>query len=195
MTTLSENDLWLLSFYRSSEINGALFFGRVARTLRGGPLQADVTHHFADEANHAKYWTRCIEDLGYNAEKLSGAYQDQYLEAVGLPANLMEVMAITQVFEKRVIGQYHRHLRAPDTHPRVRQTIETIMEDERWHVKYVRDALQEMAKKYGQELVDNTLARFTAADEEVYAKTLAEYGERIAFLGDDAVDLSVPSTA
>jgi rubrerythrin len=194
VTTLSENDLWLLSFYRSSEINGALFFGRVARTLRGGPLQADVTHHFADEANHAKYWTRCIEDLGYNAEKLSGAYQDQYLEAVGLPANLMEVMAITQVFEKRVIGQYHRHLRAPDTHPRVRQTIETIMEDERWHVKYVRDALQEMAKKYGQELVDDTLARFTAADEEVYAKTLAEYGERIAFLGDGAVDLSVPGT-
>ncbi|MCQ4040711.1 ferritin-like domain-containing protein [Streptantibioticus rubrisoli] len=195
MTTLSENDLWLLSFYRSSEINGALFFGRVARTLRGGPLQADVTHHFADEANHAKYWTRCIEDLGYNAEKLSGAYQDQYLEAVGLPANLMEVMAITQVFEKRVIGQYHRHLRAPETHPRVRQTIETIMEDERWHVKYVRDALQEMAKKYGQQLVDDTLARFTAADEEVYAKTLAEYGERIAFLGDGAVDLSVPGPA
>ncbi|MDF3287675.1 MULTISPECIES: ferritin-like domain-containing protein [Streptomyces] len=195
MTTLSENDLWLLSFYRSSEINGALFFGRVARTLRGGPLQADVTHHFADEANHAKYWTRCIEDLGYNAEKLSGAYQDQYLEAVGLPANLMEVMAITQVFEKRVIGQYHRHLRAPDTHPRVRQTIETIMEDERWHVKYVRDALQEMARKYGQQLIDDTLARFTAADEEVYAKTLAEYGERIAFLGDGAVDLSVPGKA
>ncbi|GAA1909590.1 ferritin-like domain-containing protein [Streptantibioticus ferralitis] len=191
--TLSENDLWLLSFYRSSEINGALFFGRVARTLRGGPLQADVTHHFADEANHAKYWTRCIEDLGYNAEKLSGAYQDQYLEAVGLPANLMEVMAITQVFEKRVIGQYHRHLRAPDTHPRVRQTIETIMEDERWHVKYVRDALQEMAQKYGQELIDDTLARFTAADEEVYAKTLAEYGERIVFLGDGPVDLSVPA--
>ncbi|MEU1627596.1 ferritin-like domain-containing protein [Streptomyces sp. NPDC020096] len=191
--TLSENDLWLLSFYRSSEINGALFFGRVARTLRGGPLQADVTHHFADEANHAKYWTRCIEDLGYNAEKLSGAYQDQYLEAVGLPANLMEVMAITQVFEKRVIGQYHRHLRAPDTHPRVRQTIETIMEDERWHVKYVRDALQEMAQKYGQELIDDTLARFSAADEEVYAKTLAEYGERIVFLGDGAADLSVPA--
>src|SRR5262245_66453279 len=85
---LPENDLWLLSYYRTSEISGALFFGQVARTLRPGPLQADVTHHFADEANHAKYWTRCIEDLGHNAEKLSGSYQDQYLEAVGLPANL-----------------------------------------------------------------------------------------------------------
>ncbi|WP_438297471.1 ferritin-like domain-containing protein [Streptomyces sp. HUAS TT7] len=182
---LSENDLWLISYYRSSEINGALFFGRVARTLRGSPLQADVTHHFADEANHAKYWTQCIEDLGHHAQKLRGSYQDRYLDAVGLPANLMEVMAITQVFEKRVIGQYRRHLRAPDIHPRVRQTIETIMEDERWHVKYVRDALQDMASRYGQETIDDTLARFTAADEEVYAKTLAEYGERVVFLGQD----------
>ena len=31
--TLAENDRWLLSFYRSSEINGALFFGRIARAV------------------------------------------------------------------------------------------------------------------------------------------------------------------
>jgi hypothetical protein len=182
--TLSENDLWLLSYYRTSEINGALFFGRVSRTLRPGPLQADVTHHFSDEANHAKYWTRCIEDLGHSAQKLTGSYQDQYLDAAGLPANLMEVMAITQVFEKRVIGLYHRHLRTPRTHPRVMSTIETIMEDERWHVRYVREALGQMARRYGQGLIDETLDRFTAADEEVFGKTMAEYGERIAFLRD-----------
>ena len=178
---VAENELWLLSYYRSSEINGALFFGRVARTVRG-PLQVDVTHHFADEASHASYWTQCIADLGHTAIKQNRSYQDQYLEAVGAPASLMEVMAITQVFEKRVIGQYHRHLRLPGTHPEVRQTIDRIMRDERWHVKYVREALAAMADRYGPELIEETLARYTAADEEVYAKTLAEYGERIAFL-------------
>jgi hypothetical protein len=178
---VTENELWLLSYYRSSEINGALFFGRVARTVRG-PLQVDVTHHFSDEANHASYWTRCIADLGHNAIKQNRSYQDQYLEAVGAPASLMEVMAITQVFEKRVIGQYHQHMRLPETHPAVRQTITRIMGDERWHVKYVRDALAAMAGRYGSGLIDETLARYTAADEEIYAKTLAEYGERIGFL-------------
>jgi hypothetical protein len=177
----TENDLWLLSYYRSSEINGALFFGRVARTVRGH-LQADVTHHFADEANHASYWTRCIHDLGHTAIKQNRSYQDQYLDAVGVPANLMEVMAITQVFEKRVISQYHQHLRFPGTHPLVRSTIQRIMLDERWHVRYVRDALREMATRYGPELIDETLVRYAAADEEVYGRTLAEYGERIAFL-------------
>ena len=39
-----------------------------------------------------------------------------------------------------------------------------------------------MAGRHGREVIEETLARYTAADEEVYAKTLAEYGERIAFL-------------
>lgn len=182
---LNENDRWLLSFYRSSEIGGALFFGRVARTIRG-PLQADVTHHFADEANHASYWTQCLDDLGERAIPTREAYQDRYLEAVGIPASLMEVMAITQVFEKRVIAQYRGHLRQPGIPPPVRKTIEKIMRDERWHVRYVRDALHAMRDRYGAAEIDATLARFTAADEEVYAKALAEYGERFAELGRDA---------
>jgi demethoxyubiquinone hydroxylase (CLK1/Coq7/Cat5 family) len=182
--SLSENDLWLLSYYRSSEINGALFFGRVARTVKAGKLQAEVTHHFADEANHARYWNDCINDLGADPLKLREGYQDEYLRTIGVPANLMEVMAITQVFEKRVIGQYRQHLQTPGLHPRVRQTIEQIMVDERWHIQYVRDALQEMEGRYGAETVAATVAKFTAGDEEVYAKRLAEYGERIVYLRD-----------
>jgi demethoxyubiquinone hydroxylase (CLK1/Coq7/Cat5 family) len=181
--SLPDNDRWLLSYYRSSEINGALFFGRVARTIRG-PLQRDVTHHFADEATHAHYWTQCLDELDSAPLALGRGYQDQYLEAVGLPANLMEVMAITQVFEKRVIGQYRRQLRFPGTHPAVRRTIETIMVDERWHIHYVREALAGMARRYGEAEIARTLDRFAAADREVYAATVAEYGDRIAFLSE-----------
>jgi bacterioferritin (cytochrome b1) len=181
---LSENDRWLLSYYRSSEINGALFFGRVARTIKG-PLQVDLTHHFADEAAHAHYWTECLTELDTLPLKLDRSYQDRYLEAVGLPANLMEIMAITQTFERRVIGQYRRHLRHPGIAEPVRRTITRIMVDERWHIHYVNVALTEMAGRYGQAHIDQTLARFAAADREVYARTLAEYGERIAFLVEE----------
>jgi hypothetical protein len=183
--TLSENDLWLLSYYRYSEINGALFFGRVARFIRG-PLLVDVTHHFADEAQHAHYWTKCIDELGHLPLRQTQAYQDQYLEAVGIPANMMEIMAITQVFEKRVIGQYRQHLRLPGLHPEVQSTIETIMQDERWHIQYVREALAGMVEVYGADEIEQTLARHTSADEQVYANTLAEFGERVAFLNETA---------
>lgn len=174
---MNENDLWLMSFYRSSEIAGALFFGRVARTIRG-PLQVDVTHHFADESNHAHYWTQCLDRLDARAIPMRDAYQDRYLEAVGIPASLMEVMAITQVFEKRVIAQYHAHLRQPDILVPVKETIEKIMTDERWHVRYVREALSAMEGQYGAEEIAATLQRFTNADEEVFRDVLAEYGER-----------------
>jgi hypothetical protein len=177
---LTEHDLWIMNYYRSGEIKGALFFGRVARVVRG-PLQVDVTHHFADEAAHARYWTECLDDLGFHPSREAKGYQDQYLDVVGLPANLMEVMAITLVFEQRAIRLYSQHLRS-GPHPRIRQTIEQVMRDERWHVKYVRDALLEMGAKYGEELVSGTLARYKAADDEIYAKTLAEHGERMRFL-------------
>ncbi len=177
-TPLSENELWLLSFYRISEISGALFFGRLARSL-SGPIQRDMTKHFADESLHAWYWTSCIERLGAQPLALTQAYQDQYVSAAGLPANLMEVLALTQVFERRVINQYAFHLRVPGLKPEVAETIARIMEDEKWHIEWVGKALKAMEAEYGADQVKAALARFAAADREVYQKTVAEHEERI----------------
>ncbi len=181
---LSDDELWALSYYRTSEINGSLFFGRLARTLRPSPIQHDLTKHFADEAQHAWYWTDCLDRLGARPIKMSEAYQDQYLEAAGLPVNLMEIMAITLVFERRVINQYARHLAVPDVRVEVRETIERIMEDERWHVQWVRDALTGMEGRFGKDTIADTLRRYKEADREVYAHTLAEHEARLGFLLD-----------
>lgn len=180
--SLSEDELFLLSFYRSSEINGSLFFGRLARTVKPGPIQHDLSKHFADEAQHAWYWTDCIDRLGARPMKLVEAYQDRYLEAVGLPMNLMEVLAITLVFERRVINQYAKHLGVPNLHGEVARTLERIMLDERWHVQWVRDALSGLEDRFGKEHVEATLKRYRQADQEVYAQALDEYGQRLGFL-------------
>ncbi|MGQ0743843.1 MAG: hypothetical protein ACT4OS_05830 [Acidimicrobiales bacterium] len=179
---VGDDEHWLLSYYRTSEINGSLFFGRLARSMRPGPIQHDLTRHFADEAQHAWYWTDCLAKLDLRPIKLSDAYQDQYLEAAGLPMNLMEVLAITLVFERRVVNQYTRHLAAPTIRPEVATTIATIMADERWHVRWVRDALERMEERYGASTVAETLHRYKEADREVYAHTLAEHEARLAFL-------------
>ena len=183
-TRMGENELWLLSFYRTSEIGGALFFGRLARSMKQGANQRDMTRHFADEAQHAWLWTSCIERLGAHPLKLTDAYQDQYLAAAGLPVNLMEVLAVTQVFESRVINQYARHQRASGLHPIVGETLERIMEDEKWHVEWVRRALRAMEPEYGKERIEKTIRHFREADEEVYRKTVLEHEERVAHLAD-----------
>ncbi len=185
---LSEDELFLLSFYRSSEINGSLFFGRLARALKPGPIQHDLTKHFADEAQHAWYWTECIDQLGSRPIKLADAYQDRYLEAVGLPMNVMEVLAITLVFERRVINQYAKHLAVPHLQPEIGATINRIMEDERWHVQWVRDALVDLEPRFGKDHIDATLKRYRQADQDVYAQALVEYEGRLGFLSPSPTD-------
>jgi bacterioferritin (cytochrome b1) len=177
--SLTENELWLLSFYRSSEISGALFFGRLAQSIKSGSIQRDMTKHFADESAHAWYWTNAIEKLGGKPLKLRQAYQDQYIEAAGMPVNVMEVLAITQVFEQRVISQYSVHSQVVGLDPIVKDTLHTIMQDEKWHIEWIRDALHEMEQTHGQELVEKTLRKFKEADREVYSHTMSEHGDRI----------------
>ena len=179
---LSENEKWVLSFYRQSEITGALFFGRLAQYLPYNELRNEITHHFADEAQHARYWTKCITDLGENPIRLNDSYQDKYFDAIGVPTNIMEILAITQIFEKRVIDQYNRHLRTENINPIVAETFKKIMADEAWHVKWVSDALKDMAPKFGQEMIDKTIARYKKADEEIYGNFLKEHEERVSFL-------------
>lgn len=176
---LNDNDRWILSYYRSSEISGAMFFARLAKTIRRPAIQRDVTKHFADESQHAWYWSQCLDQLQSKPIRVTDAYQDQYFEAVGLPANLMEVLAITQVFERRTINHYARHRKLKGTHPLVCETIGKIMADEGWHLEWVSAALRDMEPEYGHEHVRDTVARFLRADEEVYGKTLKEHGERM----------------
>lgn len=177
--SLSENDKWLLSFYRTSEISGALFFGRLARSLPPGPVQNDLTQHFADESAHSSYWTKALNELGENPLKINSAYQDMYIEAAGMPTNIMEILGITLIFEKRVIGQYAIHHQVPDLNPVIKGTLDRIMNDEKWHVQWVTDALKDMEKDYGADTIANTLRRYREADQEVYKKTLSEHGERV----------------
>jgi len=179
---VDENELWILSFYRTSEISGALFFGTLARSMRPGLIQHDMTKHFSDEALHSWYWTACINNLGAQPLKLGEAYQDQYLAAAGMPVNLMEVLAITQVFEKRVINQCARHAQAPGLSSEVQETLAKIMLDERWHIEWIQKALKQMEKDYGEELIEATLKRFREADQEVYRKTMQEHEERVRHL-------------
>ena len=177
---MDENQRWILSFYRNSEITGALFFGRLAQYLPYEELRADITRHFADESQHARYWTDCLGALGATPLRLDDAYQDRYFEAIGIPANIMEILAITKIFEARVIRQYHQHSKVEGLEAPVLQTFEKIMADEAWHLKWVSGALENLKPRFGAEQVDARLAHYRRIDAEVYAQVLQEYDSRLA---------------
>lgn len=179
---ITPDELWILSYYRYSEISGAMFFGALTRVFRTGIIGHNLTRHFSDEGRHAWYWSECLRELGHEPVTVDKTYQEQYLEATGIPVNLMEILAVTQVFEKRVINQYARHKQAPNLHPRIAATFAKIMEDEKWHIQWVRKALCDLEPEYGKENVASTLRRFEEADREIYARTLKEQEQRIEHL-------------
>jgi len=150
--------------------------------MKPGPTQRDMTKHFADEATHAWHWTKCIESLGESPLRIAHAYQDNYVEAAGMPVNLMEVLAITQVFEQRVIGQYAMHAKLPDLHPAIKSTLNLIMTDEKWHIEWIGNALAAMEGDYGAAQIERTLSRLRQADRNVYQQASREHEEQIAAL-------------
>jgi bacterioferritin (cytochrome b1) len=186
----SDNERWLLSLYRNSEIEGALFFGRLSRSVRDPRIQADMTRHFADESMHAHYWTQTLSELGTSPvrihSKYQNGYQERYLEAGGLPTNLMEVLAVTLAFERRVARHYTMHRKVRGIDRVVVATFERIMKDEGWHIRWLTDALERMKAEYGNEKVAATVQRYVKADAEVYEKVTVEHAERLQVLARTA---------
>jgi len=176
---IDENELWMLSLYRRSEIGGALFFAKLANVLKPSAIQFHMTRHFADESRHAWQWTECIARLGAEPLQLDWAYQDGYRKAVGVPANIMEVLAITQVFERRVFNHYERHRQLPFVRLEVKETLTRIMEDEKWHLAWVRAALKDMESQFGSEIVRKTMRRCWDADRDVYQRLVEEHADRM----------------
>jgi acyl carrier protein len=171
---ISENELWLLSYYRESELAGALLMGRLARETDDDDLRVRLTEHCAEEARHAWAWTETILKVGGTPRRVSETYQSRYHAAVGNPTNLLEVLALTQIFERRVVRHFRAHLSWPGTHPDVRQTLQQLIEEEAGHIRWVKDRLDAYAAANGDSVVAEMLDRFKRIDEQVYNE-LKEY--------------------
>lgn len=182
---IDDNELWILSYYRASELAGALVMGRLARETDDDDLRVRLTEHCAEEANHAWQWTRTILEVGGTPRRVAETYQSRYYAEIGPPRTVLEVLALTQVFEKRVLRHFRDHLRRPGTHPAVARTLEGMIADEVGHVGWVRERLNRHAREQGDATVAEVLRRFTEVDRRVYGELL-EYRDRFAALVDPA---------
>jgi acyl carrier protein len=165
---ISENDLWILSYYRESELAGGLIMGRLARETDDDDLRVHLTEHCAEETNHAWLWTQTILKVGGTPKRVAETYQTRYYAEIGMPASLLEILTLTQVFERRVIRHFRAHLKWPNVHPAVAETLHKMIEDEVGHISWVKDRLDRYAAEKGEALVAETMRRFTEVDERVY---------------------------
>ena len=167
---VSERELAWLNFYRASELQGGLVLGTLAQRVRDGTLVTALLKHSAEEVEHARLWTETILAVGGSVRRAPRTYQAGYARELGPPRTVLEVLALTQVFERRVWRHFTRHLRRPGTHPLVRATLQRMLDEERDHLSWVKRWLD------GRPESGALLARYSAVDERMYHEFLEFYG-------------------
>jgi hypothetical protein len=175
----ANNDIALLNFYRASELHGGLILGQMVRRTRDPGLILNLTRHSAEEVMHAQLWTETIIAIGGRPAPVRGTYQTRYAEEVGTPISMLEILALTQVFERRVYRHFTLHLRQPGVHPVVAATLRRMLEEEKGHLTWVKRWLDLQAAQRPAE-VRKVMRRYAEVDERVYAAISSEYGWRLA---------------
>lgn len=171
---ITERELALLNFYRASELHGGLALGRLVPHVRDPELILRLTMHSAEEVLHAQLWTETILDVGGRPSPTSDTYQSRYAAVMGPPTSLLEVLALTQVFERAVYRHFTLHLRRPGTHSRVSATLQRMLDDERGHLSWVKNWLdrQTGARRAAVPLL---LRRYRAIDAAIHEQLLQDY--------------------
>jgi demethoxyubiquinone hydroxylase (CLK1/Coq7/Cat5 family) len=171
---ISDRELTLLNFYRASELQGGLILGRLVEHVRDPELILRLTEHSAEEVMHAQLWTETIVAVGGRPRPTSDTYQARYAAAIGTPTSLLDVLVLTQVFERGVYRHFVRHLRRPGTHHCVQATLRRMLDDERGHLSWVQEWLgrQTGARRTA---IPALMRRYTAVDAAIHAQLLVDY--------------------
>jgi rubrerythrin len=179
---IEPEEVWVLSYYRASELAGALLFGRLARRTTDGELAVFLTEQFAEEAQHAWLWTDTLRRLGHRPILITETYQSRYAREIGLPTSMPKILALTRVFEERIYRHFSLHAKRQETHPLVRDTLRRMLREEDGHLDWIR---RKLAEYEANGLVDlATLARtYQEVDERIYGDVVAYETRLWEFLG------------
>jgi bacterioferritin (cytochrome b1) len=176
---VSDQELRFLNFYRASELHGGLILAEVARRTRDARLGNDLLKHSAEEIEHARVWTETIAAVDGRVHLVRNTYQAAYAEVIGHPVSVLHVLALTQVFERRVYRHFMEHLRRPGTHPAVQAALRQMLEEEKGHLSWVKQWLDQQALTRGDE-VQEIMHRYAEVDRQVYDALTIELGWRVA---------------
>jgi len=164
---LSERELWLLNFYRNSELHGSLLMGRLARSVSDPELIVNFTRHCATEAHHATLLSELLQSLGARFHPTI-TVQEAYAERGGVPKQITDLLVVSEVLEKRVLKTYLAHLEQEDFPAPVQATLRQIVhemeeEEDGEHAGWIDRRLQLMP----HDEVEQAEEKWSAIDAEV----------------------------
>ena len=163
--TVTNSEAGVLNFYRASQLHGGLILGQMVRRTNDARLILSLTRHSAEEVMHAQLWTETIIAIGGRPAFIRNTYQAHCADAVGAPSTLLDVLALTQIFERRIFQQFTMHLRFHGIHPAIAATLRRMIEKERGHLMWVKAWLDDQSRARGSE-VREVMSKYARADQQ-----------------------------
>ncbi len=167
---IGDQELFILSFYRASELAGGLLLGKIAFHTDIDELRSPLTRHAAEEVEHGWLWTKTIRELGLIPLKVTQTYQTEYGRAFGIPTSMIEILGLTQTLEKRVLSHFDFHLNKPNLHPTVKATLEKMIADETGHLSWIKVKLDAYANSGHADEVDALMKKLQEVDNTAYQR-------------------------
>ncbi len=175
----TRREIVVYSYYRDAELRGSNLLYRLLRRLSDTDAQIKLTQHLADETRHAWLWTERIKELGGVPLPIEDGYQVRIGKHVGVPRDIVDLLALTVVVEQRSLRRYRQHLRRSGVPARTQEVLHAVSKDEVWHVDWIRRKAREIAAREGApSRADEALRRYREVDRAVMAE-LAEVEEAL----------------
>ncbi len=173
-----EKQILIFSFYRDAELRGARLLFNILGQMKDPDVQLKMSKHLADETRHAWLWTKRIADLGGSPVHVDDGYQKRLGLRIGIPKNIIDLLALTVVVEERAQSRYSAHATLPGVDAETLEVLKAVTEDENWHLSWIEKKMRDVARAMGDEKrADAALERYRAIDREVYATLAADEAE------------------
>ena len=170
----------LFNYYRDAELRGADLTLRLINKAENQNIQEKLARHLADATNHAWLWTERICALGGQPTRINNGYHRQLRRKVGLPTNLLELLALMCVVEERARKRYKEHAARSDVAPETLEILNEIRADEEAHLAWITEKLTELGAKESQEKMPAALQRYRAIEATVFADMQQEEQRALA---------------
>jgi bacterioferritin (cytochrome b1) len=164
-----ESLIKIFSFYRDAEIRGAALLMKMTQWEKDPEAQVLFSRHVADETRHAWLWTKRIRQLGGMPVEVPDGYQRRLGKALGFPANIVDLFALTVIVEERSVARYTEHAASPYCDEITREVLDELTKDEKWHISWMEEWMFRMARQRGSEEKARTqLERYRRLELEVF---------------------------
>ncbi len=175
----------LFNYYRDAELRGADLILRLINLAENQNIQEKLARHLADATNHAWLWTERILALGGEPMRIDNGYHRQLRRKAGLPANFLDLLALTCVVAERAHKRYTEHAARPDVAPETLKILHEMQADEKAHLTWITEKIAELEAKEGKEKVDAALRHYREIEAAVFADMQQEEQRALAQVGPD----------